>query len=119
MIGSKGGRRRERKRDEREGEEGVKVWKEAEDGDKCDRDRMLGKVRRIYGGGGGGGGWERDGEFGWAEKKGEQLKPQGDSRFVGDPSEVLARTVGEGVRKMMKERERCKKGSETLGCVVC
>ena len=25
--------------------------------------------------------------------------------LVGDPSKVLARTVGEGVRKMMKERE--------------
>ena len=25
--------------------------------------------------------------------------------LVGDPSEVLARTVGEGVKKMMKERE--------------
>ena len=62
------------------------MWKEAEDGDKCDRDRMLGKVRRIYGGGGGGGGgWERDWEFGWAEKKGEQLKPQGDSRFGWGP----------------------------------
>ena len=33
---------------------------------------------------------------------------------------MLARTVGEGVRKMMKEREVGKKGNhETLGCVVC
>ena len=39
--------------------------------------------------------------------------------LVGDPSKVLARTVGEGVRKMMKEREGRKKGNETLGCVVC
>ena len=30
------------------------MGKEAEDGDKCDRDRMVGKVRRIWGGGGGG-----------------------------------------------------------------
>ena len=31
MIGSKGGRRRERQREEREDEEGVKVGKEVED----------------------------------------------------------------------------------------
>ena len=49
MIGSKGRSRRERKREEREDEEGVKVGKVAEDGDKCDRDSLLGKVRRIWG----------------------------------------------------------------------
>ena len=36
-------------------------------------------------------------------EEGEQLKEIVD--LVGDPSEVLARTVGEGVRRMMKERE--------------
>ena len=50
-------------------------------------------------------------------EEGEQLKEI--VGLFGDPSEVLARTVGEGVRKMMKEREGWKKGNETLGCVVC
>ena len=61
---------------------------------------MLGKVRRIWGeerwgvwGGGGGGGKE----------EGEQLKEI--VGLVGEPSEVLARTVGDGVRKMMKKRD--------------
>ena len=44
MIGGKGGGG-EKEREEREDEEGVKVGKEAEDGDKCDSYRMLGKVR--------------------------------------------------------------------------
>ena len=35
-------------------------------------------------------------------EEGEQLKEIG---LSGDPLEVLARMVGEGVRKMMKERE--------------
>ena len=55
----------ERKKEERE-DEGVKVGKGAEDGDKCDRDRMLGKVRQIWG--------KRDGEFGWAEKRGSSSR---------------------------------------------
>ena len=29
--------------------------------------------------------------------------------LVGEPSEVLARTVGDGVRKMMKKREEEKR----------
>ena len=49
MIVSKRGRRRERKREESEDEEGVKVGNEAEDGDKSDKVRILGKVRRIWG----------------------------------------------------------------------
>ena len=62
------------------------------------------------------GGEERRGVW-MSREEGELLK-----EIVGlfwDPSEVLARTVGEGVRKMMKEREGWKKGNETLGCVVC
>ena len=71
------------------------MGKEAEDGDKCDRDRMLGKVKRIWG-------EERRGVW-MGREEGEQLKEK--VGLVGDPLEVLARTVGEGVRKMMKERE--------------
>ena len=54
---------------------------------RIERNRMLGKVR-------GGGGKE----------EGEQLKEI--VGLVGEPSEVLARTVGDGgVKKMMKKRE--------------
>ena len=71
------------------------MGKEAEDGDKSDRDRMLGKVRRIWG-------EERWGVW-MGREKGKLLKEL--VGLVGDRAEVLARTVGEGVRKMMKERE--------------
>ena len=40
---------------------------------------------------------------GWGKEEGEQLKEI--VGLVGEPSEVLARTVGDGVRKMMKKRE--------------
>ena len=98
MIGSKGGRRRERRREEREEEEVVKVGKEAEDGDKCNRDRMLGKVKRIWGGGGGGVVGSFDGQ-----RRGGAA--QGDNRFRWGP--IGGVSVGEVVRKMMKEREGC------------
>ena len=55
----------------------------------------MGKVRRIWG-------EERWGVWG-AKEEGEQLKEI--VGLVGEPSEVLARTVGDGVRKMMKKRE--------------
>ena len=55
---------------------------------------MLGKVRRIWG-------EERWGVWGGKEE-GEQLKEI--VGLVGEPSEVLARTVGDGVRKMMKRK---------------
>ena len=55
---------------------------------------MLGKVRRIWG-------EERWGVWGDKEE-GEQLKEI--VGLVGEPSEVLARTVGDRVRKMMKKR---------------
>ena len=51
------------------------------------------EMRSLGGGGGGGGGKE----------EGEQLKEI--VGLVGEPSEVLTRTVGDGVRKMMKKRE--------------
>ena len=41
-------------------------------------------------------------EMGSLDGQGRRGAAQG---LFGDPSEVLARTVGEGVRKMMKERE--------------
>ena len=56
---------------------------------------MLGKVRRIWG-------EERWVVWGGKEE-GEQLKEI--VGLVGESSEVLARTVGDGVRKMMKKRE--------------
>ena len=62
---------------------------------RVERNRMLGKVRRIWG-------EERWGVW-MGREEGEQLKEI--VGLFGDPSEVLARTVGEGVRKMMKERE--------------
>ena len=40
---------------------------------------------------------------GGGKEEGEQLKEI--VGLVGEPSEVLARTVGDGVRKMMKKRE--------------
>ena len=49
---------------------------------------------------------KRDGEFGGGgggKEEGEQLKEI--VGLVGEPFEVLARTVGDGVRKMMKKRE--------------
>ena len=85
--------RGEKEREEREDEERVKVGKE--DGDKSDRDRMLEKVNRIWG-------EERWGVW-MGREKGKLLKEL--VGLVGDRAEVLARTVGEGVRKMMKERE--------------
>ena len=80
MIESKGGGG-EKEREEREDEEGVKVRKEAEDGDKCDRDRMLGKVRRIWG-------KERWGVWMGREEE-EQLK----EIWLGTPS-VIQITLG-------------------------
>ena len=62
---------------------------------RVERNRMLGKERRIWG-------EERWGVW-MGREDGEQLKEI--VGLVGDPSEVLARLVGEGVRKMMKERE--------------
>ena len=44
----------------------------------------------------------KGGEVGEQKQGGELKEIVG---LFGDPSEVLARTVGEGVRKMMKERE--------------
>ena len=60
---------------------------------RVERYRMLGKVRRIWG-------EERWGVW-MGREEGEQLKEI--VGLFGDPSEVLARTVGEGVRKMMKK----------------
>ena len=62
---------------------------------RIESNRMLGKVRRIWG--------DRDGEFGGGKEEGEQLKEI--VGLVGEPSEVLARTEGDGVRMMMKKRE--------------
>ena len=39
---------------------------------------------------------------GGGKKEGERLKEM--VGLVGEPSEVLARTAGDGVRKMMKKR---------------
>ena len=62
---------------------------------------MLGKVKQIWGkkdfffwGGGGGG---------CGQRGGEQLEKL--AGLVGQPSEVPARTVGDGLNKMMKKRE--------------
>ena len=52
-------------------------------------------------------GGRKMGSLGGAKKKGEQLKEI--VGLVGEPSEVLARTVGDGVRKMMKKREEEKR----------
>ena len=41
-------------------------------------------------------------------KEGEQLKEI--VGLVGEPSEVLARTVGDGVRKMIREKGRSDRG---------
>ena len=47
---------------------------------------------------------KRDGGCGWAKRtEGEQLKEI--VGVDGEPSEGLARTVGEGVKRMMKKRE--------------
>ena len=62
---------------------------------RVERNRMLGKVRRIWG--------EERWVVWMGREEGEQLKEI--VSLFGDPSEVLARMVGEGVRKMMKERE--------------
>ena len=42
------------------------MGKDAEDGDKCNRDRMLGKVRRIW--------WEERWGVWMGREEGEQLK---------------------------------------------
>ena len=68
---------------------------------RVERNRMLGKVRRIWGEER----WEVWG--GGGKEEGEQLKEI--VGLVGEPSEVLARTVGDGVRKMMKKREEEKR----------
>ena len=68
---------------------------------RMERNRMLGKVRQNFGGRELG---SLDGQIG-----GEQLKVI--VGLVGETSEVLARTVGDGVKKMMKKREgerRCR-----------
>ena len=62
---------------------------------RIERNRMLGKVRRIWG--------EERWEVWGGKEEGEQLKEI--VGLVGETSEVLARTVGDGVRKMMKKRE--------------
>ena len=54
------------------------------------KNRMLGKVRRIWG-------EERWGPWGGGQRR---RATEGDNG-----SEVLARTVGDGVEKMMKKRE--------------
>ena len=66
---------------------------------RVERNRMLGKVRRIWG--------EERWEVWGGKEEGEQLKEI--VGLVGEPSEVLARTVGDGVRKMMKKREEEKR----------
>ena len=47
------------------------------------------------------------GSLGGGKEEGEQLKEI--VGLVGEPSEVVARTVGDGVRKMMKKREEEKR----------
>ena len=96
MIGSKGGRRRERRREEREDEEGVKVGNEAEDGDTCDKDRMLGKVRLIWG------------EGRWGVLMGREARvgaAQGDNRFGWGPIGGVSQNGGRSGEEMMTERE--------------
>ena len=62
---------------------------------RIERNRMMGKVRRIWG--------EERWEVWGGKEEGEQLKER--VGLVGETSEVLARTVGDGVRKRMKKRE--------------
>ena len=79
---------------------------------------VLGKVRRIWGkrghmGGGGGGG---GGAFAWTKRRGSSSRRFG---LVGEQSEVLARMVGDGVRKMMKKERRGKGKRKCRGVPVC
>ena len=54
---------------------------------------MMGKMRREYG-------WKRDGSM---DDQGGGETAQGASRLIGYPSEVLARTMGKVVKKMIKK----------------